>query len=331
MATRRFCTFFDKNYLSRGLVLYDSLRAHCPDFHWYVLCLDDAAHRYLSARALDNVTLVELHALEAYDPSLAATRPTRSLVEYYFTITPAWVRYVLEHFDVDLVTYIDADFRLFSSPELVFEELGACSIGVVEHRFPAALAHLIEWGRFNVGWLSFRNDEQGKACVSWWRERCIEWCYDRIEGDKFADQKYLEQWPRLFDRLAILQHAGVSVAPWNLEPQRFAVDTQGRPTIDGQPLICFHYHGLKHVIGPLYESGLRAFHVRLDPQLKGALFTPYLEALLAHEAELARAGITTGHAKSLRLVQGGLKDLRRRATMAVGAIVKRSGLWAGRA
>jgi hypothetical protein len=331
MPTRHFCTFFDRNYMSRGLALYDSLRAHGGDFRWYVLCLDDEAYRYLSARALPDVVLVERRALEAYDPELAATRPTRSLVEYYFTITPAWVRYVLEHFDADVVTYVDADFRFFSSPEPLFDELGTRSIGVVEHRFPPALAHLVKWGRFNVGWLSFRRDEQGRACVAWWRERCIEWCYDRIEGDRFADQKYLEQWPQLFSQLAVLQHKGVSVAPWNLEPERFSVDDRGRPHVDGQPLICFHYHGLKHVIGPLYESGLRAFRVRLDPTLRRALFTPYLEALLAHEAVLARAGVTAGHAKSLRLLEGGLKDLRRRATMAVGAIVKRSGLWAGRA
>ncbi|HEX5058467.1 MAG TPA: hypothetical protein VFV99_03860 [Kofleriaceae bacterium] len=327
MATRHFCTFFDKNYLSRGLALYESLRAHAGDFRWYVLCLDDEAHRYLSERALPEVVLVKRSELEAADPALAATRPTRSLVEYYFTITPAWVCYVLATYDLDIVTYVDADFRFFSSPEPLFTELGDKSVGVVEHRFPPARAHLEKWGRFNVGWLSFRNDEQGKACAAWWRERCIEWCYDRIEGDKFADQKYLEQWPRLFSQLAILQHKGVSVAPWNLEPEKLRIDA-GRTMIDDQPLICFHYHGFKHVVGPLYETGLRAFGLRLDDTLRTALFAPYLTELLSHEARLARAGITKGHAKTLRLRNGGLGDLRRRATNAVGAIVKRTGLWA---
>lgn len=331
MATRHFCTFFDKNYLSRGLALYDSLRTHCPDFHWYVLCLDDATYDYLQARALPRVSLVKRSTLEAADPPLAATQPTRSLVEYYFTITPAWIRYALDYFpDVDLITYVDADFRFFSSPEPLFEELGARSIGVVEHRYPPANRHLAKWGRFNVGWLSFRRDQQGRACIEWWRERCIEWCYDRIEGDKFADQKYLEQWPRLFSQLAILQHNGVSVAPWNLEVGRLYINHQGQTMVDGEPLICYHYHGFKHVVGRLYETGLRAFGLRLDDTLRRTLYAPYLGELLSFEGELARAGITRGNARTLRLRNGGISDLTRRATNAVGALLKGTGLWAGR-
>ena len=36
-----FTTFFDKNYLSRGLVLIESLQSHTSFFTIYVLCLDE--------------------------------------------------------------------------------------------------------------------------------------------------------------------------------------------------------------------------------------------------------------------------------------------------
>lgn len=328
--TRYFCSYFDKNYLSRGLTLYDSIGRHCPDFHWYVLCLDDATYGYLTGRALANVTVISRSALEHFDPQLAATRGTRSLIEYYFTTTASWLRYVFEHTPVDLLTYVDADFRFFASPEPAFDELGHRSIGIVEHRYPSRLAHKTKYGRFNVGWLTFRRDEQGLACIAWWRERCIEWCYDRLEGDRFADQKYLDQWPRLFSQLAVLEHKGITVAPWNLESARIEAGASGTVRIETQPLICFHYHGLKHLIGPLYESGLRHYRVPLDRKLRRLLFAPYLRELLAHERILAAAGVTDGNATSIRWMGGWLGGLRM-GVRAAAAVVGQSALWARRA
>jgi hypothetical protein len=329
--TRNFCTYFDRNYLSRGLALYHSLRAQHASFRLFVLCLDERTKSYLTDKALPGIVAISRSELETYDPELLATRATRTLVEYYFTSTPSWLRFLFARFaDVDLLTYVDADFLFFSSPEPLFDEMGDASIAVVEHRFPPALRHQEDRGRFNVGWLSFRRDEEGLACVSWWRERCIEWCYDRIEGDKFADQKYLDQWPRLFPKLVVLQHKGVNVAPWNLDDARFHVD-HAKPRIDEQPLICFHFHGFKHVVGPIYQSGLQGYPVKLSPALRAGVFAPYLNELVKHESDLARAGVTDGSAKSLRYMTGGWHGLSQRAIGLASALLSGTCLWAPRA
>jgi hypothetical protein len=328
---RDLCTYFDKNYLSRGLTLYHSLRAHLPSFRLFVLCLDQATKDYLTAQALPGIVAVSRSELEAHDPALVATRPTRTLIEYYFTSTPCWLKCVFDRFpDIELLTYLDADFRFFSSPEPLFAEMGSSSIAVVEHRFPPALRYLEDRGRFNVGWLSFRRDAEGLACLAWWRERCVEWCYDRLESDRFADQKYLDQWPHLFRNLVVLQHKGVNVAPWNLDDTRFHVDG-AVPMIDEQPLICFHYHGFKHVVGPLFESGLWGYPVKLNSLLRSAIFAPYVSELLQHEAALERAGIATGTAKSLRYLTGGLRGLAQRTVRSFSALLSGTCIWAPRA
>jgi hypothetical protein len=306
MSLRHFCTYFDKNYLSRGLTLYESLRAHHPELRLYVCCFDDETYAYLSRRELPSLVPVRLADLEAFDPELRATQSTRARVEYLFTATASWLRYVLHRFaDVDLLTYVDADFRFYASSEPLFAEMGDASIAIVEHGFAPELRHLEIYGRFNVGWLSFRRDEQGSACIGWWRERCIEWCYDRLEGDRFADQKYLDRWPELFSSLVVLRHKGVNVAPWNLKARGLRLDG-ARLCVDGDALICFHFHGLKHVLGPLYDSGLREYHVKLDSGLRRALFEPYLLKLMHHESELRRAGLTSGHATNRRYAKTGL-------------------------
>ncbi len=323
---RDFATYFDRNYLSRGLALYHSLRRNCDSFRLFILCLDEVTYDYLTGCGFLGIVPIRLSALESADPELYSTRNSRTRIEYYFTLTPAWLRFLFEtHHDIGLLTYVDSDFYFFSSPEPLFAEMGNGSVAVVEHRFPPALKVRESYGRFNVGWLSFRRDEEGLACVNWWRERCIEWCYDRVEGDRFADQKYLDAWPARYHNLIILEHPGVSVAPWNFEESRFGFSES--PTIDGQPLICFHYHGLKHLVGPLYESGLGDYSVRLTKAVRAAIFTPYLRELLRFEVELNKLGITSGAARSIRGLTGSWSDLKKRAFRLGNALAKRSFLF----
>jgi len=249
MTTYFFCTYFDKNYCAKGLALYYSIQRHVKSFRLFILCLDDETHEILSRLHLTSVELIRLKELESRDPELCATRETRSLIEYYFTITPAFILDVLkEHPKIDILSYIDADMFLFAPITPVYEEMGGNSIFIIEHRFPDQLRHKKVYGRFNVGYLAFRQDEEGIECLELWRQNCIEWCYDRLEGEKFADQKYLDSWPSLFSKLTILKHIGVNVAPWNAYNYSFHKEGDGEYYVEGFPLIVYHFHGIKEII-----------------------------------------------------------------------------------
>lgn len=250
-----YCTAFDSNYAQRGVALWLSLRRHDPGAVLWVLCLDETIAGTLRELGESGLRPIPLAELEAADPELPPARANRSRVEYIFTLSPCLPRYVLlQHPEVDVITYLDADTAFFSSPQPIFDALGTGNVLIVAHRFPAFLDDLNVRGRFNVGVLCFRNSAEGRRCLDDWRRRCIEWCHDRVEADRYADQKYLDAWPTAFAGVVECRHPGVNLAPWNWMNHRYTF-AGGELRVDGQPLVIFHFAGFRPLGPSKAESG----------------------------------------------------------------------------
>jgi hypothetical protein len=286
MAKRVYCTYFDHNYLSRGLALYHSLQQHAAGSRLWVLCLSEACYAALVALDLPNLVPRRLAEFEAADPEVAATRPERSTIEYYFTCSPAWKFYVLKNEpDAEWVTYLDSDLFFFASPEPIYAEMKDAAFGIIPHHFTKRLSDMRRFGIYNVGWVSVRNCDEGIAAVRWWRERCIEWCYDRVEGDRFADQRYLERLPGMFPNVHVIKHLGADLAPWNFAD--FGIEWRDESVlIEGRyPLLFFHFHGVKRV-GRYYFNSHRAFHAPFPNIVRERIYQPYIVVLAAAERQV---------------------------------------------
>ena len=306
-----YCTYFDRNYLTRALALHRSLVRYSPPFTLWALCFDDDAHAAI--KALDSVSLrpISLTEFERFDPELLAVKPTRSTVEYYFTSTPSVPLFVLDQApDADAVTYLDADLLFYSSPEPIFEELADGSVLIIPHRFPARLRRLEIHGTYNVGLLTFRNDARGRAVLERWREQCIEWCYDRYDNGRFADQGYLNDWPSM-PGVIVSNHVGAGLAPWNF--MQYRVDLAGDPpTVDGRPLIFYHFQGFKSVGPGLYDLGLEDY-APMDRGLRRRLYGGYVRELRDAAAILrTRAPAFASPASSIRRGRYSWRGLVRR-------------------
>lgn len=274
-----FCTYFDQHYLHKGLALYYSLTRHCLPFRLWILCLDDFSYQILTDMQLPQVQLISISDFEKSDPQLLQAKQNRSLIEYYFTCTPSLPLYILNHdYEVDIITYLDADLFFFSSIEPVYDELGNGSILIIGHRFPPSLKNCEIFGIYNVGMLSFRRDINGLACLHWWRDRCLEWCYDRVENGLFADQKYLDQWPDKFPGVVVLQHKGVGLAPWNLANYVYSWK-DSKLHIDGQPIVMYHFHGLKKIDRWIYDINCINYKTKCPKMVKKTVYMPYVKEL----------------------------------------------------
>lgn len=274
-----FCTYFDSNFLDRGLALFQSLKRFCPDFQLFVLCLDDSCYKILQQFKLPQMNLIKLQDFEKNDPELQGAKNNRTRVEYFFTCTPSLPLYVLKNYrKVDVITYLDADLLCFANPEPIYKEFAQHSIAIISHRFPIKLKQLERRGIYNVGYLSFKRDKYALECLNWWRQNCIEWCYDRVEDSRYADQKYLDDWPTRFKGVVVLQHKGVNLAPWNLDNYQIESNDKGI-WVDEQPLVFFHFHGLRKIYKRLYDPNLYRYNARISKKIKNSIFVPYINAL----------------------------------------------------
>ncbi|MDP2136962.1 MAG: glycosyltransferase [Candidatus Didemnitutus sp.] len=278
-----FCTQADQDRLAHGLALHHSLQTHAGDFELVVLCLDEATATGLQARALPRVRLLLVAELMEKHPALSAARADRSDEEFKLTCKSWLVRHCLGQVPArELLTYLDASQFFFSSPQPVYDQIGEASVAIVPFRYSANFVDHARRGQFSTGWISFRHDSTGLACAAAWADECAAWCFTLLETSRYAEQKYLEQWPTRHAGTVILDLPGLDAAPWNIADAQLIATDQG-PLINDRTLICYNFSGVTHLTLRLYDPGLQKFDVAPSTALRTHVYLPYLHQLTKTE------------------------------------------------
>ena len=243
-----FCTKFDHHYLDKGLVLYESLRKHYPQAQVCVLALTEECSSFLQRLGLECVTIFSLDDLFSREPRLSAARQDRDLASFIFTLTPQVILAAMEFaIEGEQVVYIDADMMFFGSPAKILEESKASDVALAPHNFSPHMEGQKRFGIYNVGWVGFKKSSGGVRCAKWWAESCLEWCHDRLENGKFADQKYLENFESIADSVHVIKDIGLNAAPWNVSGRRFTKSGE-EVQVDGTPLVLYHFAKVKRIL-----------------------------------------------------------------------------------
>jgi hypothetical protein len=219
------------------------------------------------------------------------------------------ILYCLEKFNLPSCTYVDADMVFYDNPRLLLNEMGSRSVLISEHRYTKEYNLLADHGIYCVQFMCFKNNKQGLAVLKWWRDQCIEWCYNRLEGGKFGDQKYLDDWPQRFEGVHVLQHLGGGVAPWNLQQYEFKnrgekIHLKNKKDNKSYPVVFFHFHGLKFYSGNVVSFCGKIYEI--STSVKEIFYIPYIRKLLQiqdklqEHSVLLNAGITKALAPNRR-------------------------------
>lgn len=261
-----YVTLFDSLFLPQGLALHMSMERHVKDYTLWIICVNDETYEVLTRLSLLNVRLLQLSQLETKE--LLRVKPIRSKGEYCWTLTPFAPRFVFEaDEEVKRVTYLDADLWFRMSPEPIFNELkySQKSILITDHAYSPKYDQSNVSGRYCVQYITFSRDIPAEKVRVWWEDRCIEWCFARFEDGKFGDQKYLDQWPKLFsNHVHILIEKSFTQAPWNTDRFKY------------EAAIFYHFHGLRIEIKKKGNVIVHLFNYRIPRDFIKNIYEPYL-------------------------------------------------------
>ncbi|WP_148561734.1 glycosyl transferase [Pontibacter korlensis] len=232
---------------------------------------------------LPHTTVIALSDFE--DEELLAIKPTRTRGEYCWTCTPSTILYCIKKFGLDNCTYIDSDIYFYDDPGHLIREMGDKEILLTLHRYTPRYDETHISGKFCVQFMTFKNKPESLAALNWWRNACIDWCYNRVEDGKFGDQKYLDDWETRFNNVHVLQNPAGGVAPWNV--QQYGVETKGEEafvTLEEKKhrLNFYHFHGLRF----LSDNKLSLCEYSLPARAVELLYVPYIELYLQNYAKL---------------------------------------------
>lgn len=277
---RYFVTFFDSNYLAKALVTYTSLTRHHPNFTLYAFCFDNLSYSII--KSLNKKNFIAVSSVEFENKELLKSKQEKDkLYEYYWSCKPFLILKVMQITNADMVTYIDCDFMFFDSPELILSQMDNADVLIQPNNFSFdEVKQFLPVGYYCSCFETFRNNRNGKKVLNWWHDRCMEWCFARFEDNKFADQKYLDDWRIRFKGVREINHIGANVAPWSI--QKYDTSQQrNKIFINNQPLIYYHFHSYKMNLHDYSYSltGDRENYYRIPADAQKIIYPHYTHAL----------------------------------------------------
>ncbi len=240
-AEYNFCTLAGKGYLIKIITFYRCLSRNTKNFKLWICCMDEVIYRVLSKLNLKNAEIYTVDKLET--PQLLQAKRERTMSEYCWTLKAPMMEYLLDKYNLEKIVYCDSDICFFSNAKQIYDEWGEKSVFLCPQRDRESIEE--KYGTYQAGLIGFKNDSEGREALEWWKNKCIEWCFKRedIENDRWADQKYLDKVPELFNNLKITDNLGINAAPWNLIYNNdFNIQKKNNSVyIEKNKLVAFHF------------------------------------------------------------------------------------------
>jgi len=210
----------------------------------FILCIDDETYDICNRLNLEKAVIIKLEEIE--NEKLLAVKNSRRLNEYCWTLKPFFLKYVLTNYnEVEYAVYMDADICFFNDPSIIFTQHSDCSVLLSEHDFIEENSDVEKiCGKYNSGFIIFKRCKTSLNVLKWWRDKCLDWCFDSVSEGRFGDQKYVEQFDSLFEGVKTIKTPGVNIAPWNDDRYKFSLKDD-KVYVNENKLICYHFCGLR--------------------------------------------------------------------------------------
>lgn len=240
-------TIVSKNYLPYARTLMASLAEKEPSWDRWVLLVDRLDGACDPAGEAFRLLEVEHLPIPPRDRMLFHY----NILELNTAVKPWLLDWLFREKGYDRAIYIDPDIRVYAPLDEVTSALDSGTLAVLtphltgrlrDDRSPSEL-DILRAGTYNLGFVALGRHAALPSLLDYWCEKSVtEFASDPARG-LFTDQKWMDLVPGIWDDVTILRHPGYNVAYWNLahRPVRREGD---RWTVDGRPLVFFHFSGL---------------------------------------------------------------------------------------
>lgn len=279
------CTLFNKVYLDKGLVLFESLKQVSSSFQLYVLAMDDITYKVLSDQNEPSLIPIKLQDFE--NDELLKAKSNRKFGEYCWTCSSWLISYILDTYQSEYCTYIDADMCFYSDPSVIIDEMKEknASVQVISHHFADLISEQasIPVGKYCVEFNTFKNDANGRMLLDIWKKQVLEDCSINKEKGICGDQKYLDNWVSDYPFVMETENVGAGLGPWNIcqykwhpkeNSPKFVVSRWGKKG----PLVFVHFENIT------YQDESKAYTPfvyswKANKKFINSLYVPYLQKL----------------------------------------------------
>ncbi len=272
------CAIASDAYVTRAMVLYSSLIRHQQNFHIWYCAVDDSAYEKLQRLNMRNATII--HVRELRNQQLLDTMYSRKLDEFCWTLKPFLIKHLFDKHNLKRVLYLDSDMYFFAPLANVYNEWGTYSFLMCTQRASEQIEHAC--GMYQAGLIGVKNDHYGLNILHWWRDRCLEWCYDYFDEtyNRWGDQKYLDRVPNDFENIKIVTNVGINAAPWNIMLNNvgyYVYQTYDKVFINSDMLSAYHFGSIG-----ISDSGYDVWtrdSVNPDYSVMQLIYSPYFAML----------------------------------------------------
>lgn len=266
--------------LFKLIPMYVSLENCCSDFKLFILCMNDSVYNILNKIGFKNIILVQLKDIEENNHDLLIAKSNRIFHEYCWTLKPIFLYYVINKYgDAKYYAHVDADLFFYSNLDYIFNENSEASIFLIDHRNSDEFKHYYELsGLYNTGFVGFKNNDEARVAVKLWGDRCLKKCtveYDTV-NKTFGDQRYVEDWPNIFQNVHIVNSIGANAALWNIKNYK-AYKKNNIVYLDESPLLFYHFSGII-ILGEREFDLCPYYHIE-DENLINYIYDPYIRWL----------------------------------------------------
>ena len=264
--------------------------------------MDEETYLALKTIGLYHSEVIYIKEIEDRYRVLKEAKENRSHRAYCWTCSSWSIKYVMEKYNTDICTYIDADEFFYTDPESLIKDFNdsKCDVGIIGHNFGAPWYEKrmsANAGKYCVQFNSFRHTLEGKRILEEWCTDCAALCLEKSDGNSFGDQKYIEKWEQKYGNIYVYKQIGAGVAPWNM--YRFR---KSRKTLDGGVYLYdrvtkrdikvyfIHFHSLvldedRADINVFCRYGMHDKEIILD------FYKEYIDELMKTKIRVAEKGI----------------------------------------